>query len=501
MALKAFRILKKFFAYTLLISLILIALGITGTYLFQDKIIALTFAEINKRLTTKIEVDEKVGLSIIDKFPEISIDLKNVRVYENLPQSKDKLALFQNLYFTFNAFDFLKGRYVINNVYAEGGDVKIKIDKNGNINYDIFKSDTASQSSISFDLKKIMLKDVMVQYISEQVNQYHQVHVKQAESHLKLKDKTWFIGLEGDLLVHQIGVGENKYLKDKHVTIISDQEYYESDALFKILPSILKVEGAEFKVEGSYEGKSRNKIDLNITAEKSTVSTLVSLLPKDISNELSVYRSSGNIFLKGTVNGFITAEENPLVNIDFGFNDASFYHPEFDKKIERATLNGFYTNGASHNLKTSSLRLSDINAFFTGKNFKGNFLMNDFNDPIINFDLQGSIDAKSLIKFYPVENVSDASGAFDLNVSFKGRIDDLKSAEGKEKIIAKGEISIKDLGFNVKGMPYPVKSLNGNFTFNKNDLVVKDFSGQLGKSDFLINGTIKNFISKIIFHK
>src|SRR5690606_7957298 len=94
--------------------------------------------------------------------------------------------------------------------------------------------------------------------------------------------------------------------------------------LYKIHPSQLNFQGSQFSLSGFYQGREKNEIDLRLTAEKSTISNLISLLPDRISDELSLYRSSGNIFFEASVKGFITATQSPLVKVDFGFENASF---------------------------------------------------------------------------------------------------------------------------------------------------------------------------------
>ncbi|MBX9850438.1 MAG: AsmA-like C-terminal region-containing protein [Cytophagaceae bacterium] len=500
---KAFQVFKKILKYTLLIFLILFVLGVGAAFLFKDKIIQLTFKELNKHLNTKIEIDKDIDLSVFKKFPEISIGLKNVRVYENLGDSTGKLAQLKSLYFSFDAIDFLQGKYVIQNIFAEGGEIRIKINKDGETNYNIFKTDTttASESNLSLHLQKIDLTDVLLFYSSEAVNQHHEVYIKEADSKISYKESIWYIGLDGDLFVHSIGIGNYEYFKEKAIQVKSEQQYDEDKALFKIQPSSLIVEKSEFSISGFYEGKERNEIDLKLKAEKSTISTLVSLLPKNISDELNVYRSSGNVFFESTIKGFIKGKENPQITIDFGFDNTSFYHPEFNKKIQHATLKGSFTNGKHQHLRSSVLTLNNINASLDGKTIRGNFLMENFEDPFLKFNFSGGFDIKSLLNFYPVPQVSAADGMMDAKISFEGKASDMSTKEGQEKIKAEGYITIRGLNFQLKNYKTPFKNFNGAFSFGKNDLKVDSLTGRIGNSDYFVQGSFKNFIRKIFFDK
>lgn len=489
----------KILKVSLIAILLILSLAVAATFIFQNKIIQLTFSAINKHLATRIEVDQKVELSILQKFPEISIQLKNVRIYEPNPQSKEKLANLNKLYFTFNAFDFLKGSYVINNIYAEGGDIKISIDSLGKGNYFIFKTDSTSESNISFDLQKITLSDILLLYNNKAINQYHQVYIEKTSSSLKVKDKIWFIGLDGNLLVHSIEIEGNEYVKEKKIQIKSQQEFHEADKMYKILPSSIYVEGSEFSISGFY--KKDGLIDWDIKAEKSSIASLISLLPKNAGNILNRYKSSGNIFFEAGIKGYITATQTPEVKVNFGFSNASFFHPDFDKKIEKATLSGSFSNGKHHCLRSSVLHLSNINCLFDGKNLKGNFAIENFEDPYIKFDCLGSVDLKSLLQFYPDKNISDPSGNIAIDASFSGKISDLNSKEGKEKLFGQGTIVLNDLNFHLKNHVIDYKNINGDLSFNKNDLVIRRLKGKIGKSDLEITGVFRNFINKFLIGK
>lgn len=498
---KALRIIWKFLKYALLTFLIIIILGLTATYFFQDKIINLTFNEINKHLATKIEIDPKVNLSIFDKFPEISIEIKNVRVLEAIPGSKDNLATLKNLYFTFDAFDFIQGKYVINKIYAESGSITIKINEEGYPNYNILKADTTSESNISFNLEKIIIQDVLFNYINPSINQHHTVYIEEANSSLSLNDKIYYIGLKGDLLVHTIGIDQNEYLKNKPISINSSFEYHEDSYLFKIHPSIIKVEGSEFNLAGFYQGDEKKEIDIKFTAKKSTISTLISLLPEKVSRELSVYKSSGNVFFETSVKGFISSKENPQVKVNFGFSNASFYHPDFGKKIENATLKGEYSNGKLRNQKSSFVSLKDISATFHGKKFEGDFNLENFEDPYLKFHLLGGIDIASFLEFYPSDKISTASGSVDFNFSFEGKSNDLKTKAGQEKVNAEGNVLLKEINFLLNSPKINCRNINGSFDFDKNNVIIQQLSGSVGKSFFDISGSFKNFFSKMIFDK
>jgi len=481
----------------------LLILAAILTYVFQDKIIQLTFNEINKYLATKIEINKDVKLSIFEKFPEISIKVKDVRAYESYPGSTNKLAVLKSLYFSFDAFELIKGNYVLKNIYLEKGEIRIRINENGEGNYFIFKTDTSSsdtKSSISFDLQKIIFEEVAISYINQTIDQDHQVFAHKASSSLKLKDKSWFIGLNGDLTIDHIGISGTNYFEKKSLRINSNQEYHQEGNIFKIHPSKLLLDGADFKLSGLYEGDDKKNIQLDLKADKSSISTLISLLPEHLTQDFKKYESSGNVYFQAKVDGVISSESQPNLTVDFGFTNASFFHPDLGKKIEGATLVGKFSNGEKNNLRTSSLSLQNIQCEFDGHVLSGNFSMKNFEDPDLNLQVKGGIDVKALLQFYPITEIENAGGFLDLDLRFQGRLADIKNSN-QEQIEAEGSVFLKDLNFKIAHVPLTYSSISGSFHFNKNDLNVEELTGSIGTSDLTIKGTFTNLISRLIAGK
>lgn len=471
-------------------------------YSFQDKIIQLTFNEINKYLSTKIEIDKDVKLSIFEKFPEISIKVKNVKAFESYPGSTEKLAELKSLYFSFDAFELMKGNYVIKTIYLEKGDLRIRINENGAGNYFIFKTDSTAteKSDISFDLQNIIFEEVNISYVNQTLDQDHQVFAHKASSSLKLKDKSWFIGLKGDLTIDHIGISDINYFEKKSLRIQSNQEYHQEGNIFKILPSQLLLDGAEFKLSGLYEGDDKKNLQLDLKAEKSSISTLVSLLPEHLTQDFKKYESSGNVYFEAKVDGVISSESQPSLTVDFGFSNASFFHPDLGKKIEEATLVGKFSNGKNKNLRTSFLSLQDVQCQFDGHVITGNFSMSNFEDPDLDLQAKGGIDVKSLLQFYPITEIENADGFLDLDLRFKGRLADIKNSN-QEEIEAEGSVFVKDLNMKIAHIPVSYSSINGSFHFNKNDLSIEELNGSIGNSDLKIKGTFNNFVNRIISGK
>ncbi|HSZ26323.1 MAG TPA: AsmA-like C-terminal region-containing protein [Cytophagaceae bacterium] len=470
-------------------------------YVFKDKIIQASIQEINKYLNTKVDVDPSIELSLFEKFPQVAVAFKNVKIYESIPGSTNQLGKTDRLFFTFNLWNILDGKYIIQKLYLENGEFYLRVNKHGENNYTILKKDTSntSQENIGgFDLTDISIKNVLVKYLNESNEQYYEVLSHELKASFTFHQDQYLITLSGPQLVNKIRLHHEEYFRGKEIFISSNLAYNDLEKKLTILPTSVKLKQSEFKVEGSYVYKGKNFVDIKIDNEQGDIFTLLSLVPPKYYKAFSSYQSDGEVYFHATVKGVISNQENAAINVNFGCKQASFFHPNFKKKISDASFYGTFSNGQQKNTQTSSLKIENIHFLFDDKMIQGNFLYENFKKPFIAFDATGTIDAGSIMNFYKINGVESASGTIDFNIEFKGFLDDLKTREGHQRIETNGEISLKELTCVPSNVTYKWENLNGTFLFNKNDIAITDLTAKVGESDFKVNGLLKNFFGALL---
>jgi len=487
----------------LIVALIVLLLvcAVAGVVAFYKKeIIALTIRELNSHLTAKVDVDPNVDVSLFQKFPLITLEFKKVKIAESIEGSDQKLAEAEEIFLAFDPWDLFQKKYIINHLYIEDGKITIRKDAKGRANYEIFKSDsTASSEEVSFNLKKIKLKNVELSYVNENKSQGYYLLAKDLVAGIKLERKQYNIGLDGKLLSHKIRIAGHDYFKEKNLELFSELILDNERDQFIVLPSNLNVEKSEFEFSGSFSYKDKNYIDFGLKGKKGQIQTLVSLMPKKISEKFSSYASSGNIFFKSSVKGEISERKNPLIVVEFGISNTSIFHPDYKGRLEKVNLVGYFSNGEKHHAKTSFLKLSDISFALNGKPVIGDFLLENFESPYIRCKAEGSLSLESIFSFYPVESVKEASGDLEFDISFTGSSEELK--KNPDHFNAGGQIVASKINLALDMLPYRLSNISGDFLFNNNDIAVNDFKGRVGKSDFTINGLFKNFLARLFNKK
>jgi hypothetical protein len=492
--------LKKYILYGIAACIVLLTVATITVYFYQNEIIKLFVNELNKKLTTKVEV-AKIELSLFDKFPHVAVSFNQLKIDGAISEFKQPLATADRLYLTFDFWNIFAGTYKVNEVFLENAQVQIYLDEKGEENYQIFKSTQANTSTqqINFALEKIQLEQVHVLYTDKKNDQVYDIFASKASASLQGKNENLLIALQGQLNSKFIRVGKYKYFADKEVKLESELIYNLEEKHLQIKPSLLEVKRSEFMVEGTFENHSTGLIDLQIKGKDTDVQTVVSLLPAQYSDELGVYKSKGKVYFDSQVKGATFKGAIPEIVVQFGCDNASFYQQNIDRRIENAYLKGSFTNGKKHNRSTSVLTLTHIKGILEGKAFGGNFSMSDFDNPYLAFDVKGDLDAASLFAFYPLKPLSGANGNLVADVKFEGKLTDLRSKAVNQFVRTSGSLNVKDLSFKLKNSVIDFNRINGDFAFNKSDLLVNNLTGRAGNSDFKVNGLFRNIMAYLFF--
>ncbi len=495
-------VVKKILFYTSagLFAVASIAFGLV--YAYQDKIIELFVAEANKHINTKVEVSQ-ISLSLFEKFPQIAVSLDNINVHEGIPESEESLARAKKLFFTFSVWDVLRGKYSVKELYMEQGEIYIKVLPDGKVNYLIITSDSASTGNedFTFNLEQINLQEVTIHYNDQQIKQTYEVSAHQLVAALGISTEQIALEVAGDATIHTIKVGTGEYFKGKRVNLASALAIDRISKSVQIRPSTIRIENAAYEIGGTVGYADKTTLDLKLDGKNTSVQSLLSLLPQSMAKDLSQYKSDGEVYFNGTVKGIVSGTSNPTISFNFGARNASFYHPDVKQRVDKINLTGSFTNGHLQNSSSSALELKNLSGILNGHAFSGNLKYSNFSNPSIAFDIKGKLDIGYVMALANLEKVRSGSGLADVRIAFSGNLNEFKARPGNSTLNTSGDITLHNVSLALQDLPLPLKGLNGNFMFKRNDVAVSDFKGKLGDSDFVVNGMFKNVMAWLLLDR
>jgi hypothetical protein len=491
---------KKILLYVAITVGVLLISFVLSVFLFKEKILRQFIAEANKSLNTPVKIG-KMDVSAFEAFPQLSIVLTDVYVEDSHP-GEYPLLTAKIISFQLSPIEVWQGNYTIKGIQISDSETNLKINASGQSNFNILKEDPEKKDrpagKLKFALKDVGLKNTKVRYLDIKARQDLVFESRQLKASIESDNHLYAIEAAGELK-SVLSINGKSYLAGKSFNIDSHLAYDDEKRSFTINPSSLKLKDAAFTVEGNYQWKTKNYIDLKMDGENTDLQTLLSLFPETLIKDLAKYKSDGETYFTSALKGEISKTKNPSLSITFGFNNATIFHPDYRSKITNAVLEGSFASSNVTDLSAAVLILKNIKGEFNGEPFTANFNVHDFEAPEVQGDFKGKIEANALLGFYPIKDIRDISGTINADISFEGKIELLKKKATAQRFSTQGTVDLLDISLTYGSDHVPLAKLNGNLQFNNNDLALSNVSGKLGKSDFVLNGFFKNIITFILF--
>lgn len=511
---------RRFFIFILILSAVA-ALAAVGIALFyppfqKAEVQQEVIQRLKKTLQTNIKAGE-VSFDFTTNFPALTLTIKQLQI-DGKPHRR-QFANLQKLQFTLDFNEYLNGRYVINKMELEGGQLNFLVNTNGEDNYSFFDLGAdINDNSVSFNLQDITLKNVQVRYDNEAQREKYNFNIQNIASTVTISPQFFDLNFNGKLTQLDLRVNQKNYLKQEQVTLGGSRiSFNRSNNRVNIQPLQIELRETKFELQGYYDIKKGQPdfISLNIAGTNNDLKSLTVFMPSNVHNKLLDYKTKGNIDFKGILKGNWSAKLFPHVEFDFGCRNIAIQSPNIEQVFQRFSFTGKFSNGAKNNLSTSYLKIdrlkgslkfervkdldnASIRDSLKSENLRGSFELRNFINPYVSLRLDAGLDMEALTEFYPLETFKKASGLFGIKLYLEGLLDDLTKEKEANDVRMTGVMELKKLNFSLANNPLEFNDINGDFNFNNNTTIIQNFAGQIGKSDFTINGKLKNLVPYLL---
>ncbi|MCX6310623.1 MAG: hypothetical protein NT084_03210 [Bacteroidetes bacterium] len=493
------RIVRLFFWISgIFIFLILVLIGIT--YLYQDEVKGYVISEVNKRVNTKIIIDPKdIDLTIIKTFPDVSVIFKNIAALDATTLSKrDTLLKAGSISLGFNIMDLFHQNYSIHNITVEDATLKMWVDEKGRDNYQFLKEENDSvkkdTSNVNFALNKILLKNVTCSYTDKKSKSVYKGNFRSLKFTGDFGKDKYEFETQAEFTVGKIALGKREYFKGNKGALDLVMEIDNVTNTYSIKTGKLNLSELALIVSGNVLQQKKNyQMDLAIKGDDIDLPEALSLLPASYKNDIDELESTGQFYIDGTVKGLYGDSLIPTVIAKFGINDgATLSRKNGSVKFSAISLKGNFSNVKGKD----GLQINSFSASAAKSKFTGSFSMKNFEHPYYDADLSGHIDMAELQNVLQIDTIEETSGILDLQLIASGTPAKGKTLTPKDFRAFKTSGIAKFIGAKIKlkGASYAVDSINGQLSFDGNNVSAEKFSAQAGKSDILIDGTVKNLL-------
>ena len=502
---------KRFWKRALLLLIIIPVLLAGGLIQYvqnnQTEIIKREIAKINKDYKGLVRIGDST-LSLFGNFPYISLKVYDVQVFETKEEDAKAVMDVNDIYIGFNVSDIIKGIYDVQSIIIEDGLLDLILYEDGSLNLtNSFVNEEVSidstvndSSSTNIHLKKIKLKNLDIHSFDVVNNTDTDMFISMAKGGFSLTDSTVAGHIDTDFEVELTQNKETILISKKHFEIHTDVVYNENTGIIDIDPSGLTMENGDFELEG-FVDMNKSDIDLTFKGEKPNFDMFIAFAPPEVSSLLDKYKNAGDIYFNAHVKGSYRDGNMPSINADFGAGKAFLENIERDKKIDKMGFVGHFTNGAKRDASTMEFSLTDMTASLGKGTFKGSVVVNNFDSPEVDMQIDSDFDLEFIADFFELEQVQNASG----NVALRMNFHDIIDLEQPEKALQKlnqayyAALKVENLSLDAKELPAPLDSLNVDLVMKGKEAMLNQFDLSMGNSDLSISGFLSDLPS-IVHH-
>lgn len=488
----------KITGISLLVIVILLA---ASPFLFKEKLESLLKKTINNNLNAQVEW-ESLDLSLLRSFPDATITLSDFTVINNAPFLGDTLAQGQRFQIEMGITQLFKNAQEdpikLDALVLDKAAVNIKIDKEGNANYDIAKESADTEGSTSsdpfvFNLNHYELNDTQIAYTDLTTNTFFEL------SEVNHEGSGNFSAIEGDLDTETEGLisltydGINYFEKHRlrldalfHIHL-EDQKYTfkENSGFINELP--LNFDGyLQLLDEGT-------DMDITFQTPDSDFKNFLAVIPATYRSNLDGVETTGDFRIGGLIKGKATDTTIPLLDITINSTNASFKYPSLQKRMNNINIDVKIKNDTGI-ADLTYIEINDLQFMIDNDAFKVNGSLNNLTgNTLINLAMKGAINLENIEKVYPLDLespltgrvVADFTTRFDMNSIEKQQYQNIKNT---------GMASLSGFNYKTSQLPNPISISKAEVSFKPGTIGLNAFNATSGSSDISATGTIENLI-------
>jgi hypothetical protein len=477
------RILKWTFGILLGVFLIITI----SLYVFKDKIIGIVVTEVNKTLSVPVAV-KNVDIAFWGSFPNLSVDFNEVYIQDAFPNQKPKDTLLYSdcIRLKFNPIDLWNKNYHVKAVQIYPGTLKVKINKKGEGNYNILKSDTTSKNE-AFELKlnAINFEDFRISYSNKSNEQFYSTKISESELSGDFSATNYQLIADGEMLIIKAKSGQVTFIKNKTLDYNFGIDINGEQGKVSLNQAVVNLSGLPFEINGFVNTDS---VKFNVKSKNIGLEDLVNKLSVGAIDDVKKFNGSGDVSFNLDIAGGTASEEGLAINCDFGISKGELTEPTQNLRIKDIQLDGKYSNeGAS---EQEFLELKNMKFKTTGGPFRGDVRLRNFENPLIEGKATGNIDLKIANAIFHFPEVEQISGAPLVNADFELQQNERTGSIDVNK--CDGDVLMKHLRLKLKGDKRTFENINGNIFLRGNEAGIDNASLKVGSTDLRLDGIFRN---------
>ncbi|WP_020537236.1 AsmA-like C-terminal region-containing protein [Lewinella cohaerens] len=496
--------MKRFFKRLLIVLSILFLLLCGAVFvissLFSDQIGERVVSELNQQLKSELEV-EGFELSFLRTFPNIGANLRGVSLKGT---DEEDLLVADELSFRAGLWSLLGSDVQLKSVVLSDGILRIAVDRDGNANYDIFKTEETepapeeNTTSASINLEKAVVSNMKLFYSDAQNKQRLTMDIEEAIFAGNFGSSQYKLNSEAQLFIKYLESDGESLLSNRPFAYNTEIAVNTEEGQYQIDELRLQVGELPLEASGNFRIQEEETfINLSFSSEDGKLEDVLSLLPDEYKNQLNGIETDGDFSLNATIEGVQNKQQQPKITAELRFADGRISGDRVNARVRDLGFLAYYTNGTQQNDKTSKIVIENLHGEFEREPFALDLTIENFSEPSIVFAADGTLAPGALMAFIPDERISSGNGKIHLNrLRIRGRYEDMLRSSRIGRVDMGGSLSFENAGFTINDEDISLSS--GEIVLEQNTLTAKAVTLDAPGTKMLFDGRATNILPVLL---
>lgn len=446
---------------------------------------------LNDSLKARVEIAE-VSFSLLRNFPHAGIRLTNVKAYNAKDYPEPGVLLqAEHIDFTFSVVGLISGDYAIEKAILKNAKLQLLQDKDGKTNYDIFIASDSAQGNqkFQFDINTIKVENTEFFFNDYSVDFVFATRIESCTFSGQFSSERYQMTADGDVFVHDLKTKNQSWLKEKALILDLNTAIDNQKGEYTFSNCAIEIGRLKISFAGVYTDSAAPHLDFSASGVDMDIRSLLSLMPAGYEHYVDRYESVGKLSATLRLKGKIDENTTPALRIEFSSDNLSVENTRENIAFEQINCKGRFENRPG-----GYLRFDAFEGVLNNGSIKGKCEISNFSRPRFSFDLNATINLSDIQRFVELKPVHQLSGDASIQLKMNANSEQVEqfTAGGYKTMQANGNIRINNASFRIDGDTLDYTGFGGNFNFDGNTVIVSEFSGKVGQSDFKLYGKLSN---------
>jgi hypothetical protein len=382
--------------------------------------------------------------------------------------------------------------YKVKSIEVEPGTIQLKVDKKGEVNYDIFKpTDDTTTTAFELNLEKVELNELRFSYVNAATRQLYLMKVDKMDLEGDFTEKQFVLHANSSLKVRKARSGKVTLISNKPASFDIDLQVDQESGEVNIPNATVYVANLPFKLNGKVTKKDLN---FEIHSKDIQLADVANNFAVAEVNEIKRFDGTGKVYFDLFINGKMETTAPTVVDCEFGIENGSLTEPINKLKLKNVHLDGIYSNKGG--AEKEFLKLSDIRFSTAGGPFSGNLLLTEFQSPNFKGNADGVVNLNMLHALFRLPHVETVNGNLGLQTNFNVKgIPQPDESMDYSILKCDGEVQLKNINLKLVDDKRNFRQVNGALYLRSDEAGIDNVELKVGNTDLAFNGVFRNIVN------